>query len=216
MDLQKLLERLKAQGVVYEPDENVCHVPTHDEMCVSTQQSSRVPTAYVGALLEHFAADDFDARCAPGWLWSRPLGGSRSVFVSGPNGAGKTHLAAALVGEWGGRWRTALDIMLQVQATWRRGADETEIMVTSDYRKCALLVVDDITAIAKTERGLSVILGIISGRCDYERPTIVTSFQGLKAIDAFDSSLASRLSGFTQLRLVGRDRRRDCGNAAER
>jgi hypothetical protein len=196
------------------PETDAFREPTHAEACLSRQSSWNVPPAYRGALVTDFSDADFDPRCGAGWILQSPLVQERSVFLSGPNGSGKSHLAAALVGEWGGRWTTASDIMLQVQSSWRRDAGESEEMIVRDLQKTRILVVDDITAIAKTERGVSVMLAILGGRLDRNLKSIVTSFQGLATIDKIDSSLASRLGGFEQVVLVGRDRRLRRGGKA--
>lgn len=182
-------------------------VTTHAEDCVRRQREWRVPKAYVGALVADFSAEDFDAGCDTEWMWCGTLGAPRSIFASGANGTGKTHLAAALIGEWGGAWTTAADLMLRISSSWRRGAEECEEYIVRDLCSRRLLVIDDITAIARTERGMSIMLQLVSRRMDAVLPTIVTAFQGLAAIDALDSSLASRLASFHQLRLVGADRR---------
>lgn len=181
--------------------------PTHADVCRGRQLSWNIPAHYLGAMLADFSEADLDPRCGAGWLLRQPVGKPRSVFITGPNGTGKSHLAAALVGEWGGRWKTAADIVLQVQSSWRRDAGESEEMIVRDLQRVRLLVLDDVTAIAKTERGVSTMLTILGGRIDRDLPTVVTAFQGLATIDRVDSSLASRLGGFEQAILVGRDRR---------
>jgi len=174
--------------------------------CIERQQRYQVPPAYVGALVTDFRRADIDPSCDAAWLWQRPMCVARDVFISGGNGGGKTHMAAALSGEWGLTWRVASDVLRKVRASYN-GGDETEDMIVSDLQRRRVLLIDDISAIAKTEHGVSLLLAILAGRIDWQRPTVVTSYLGLRALDGIDSSIASRLASFAQMRLVCSDRR---------
>ncbi len=133
-----------------------------------------------------------------------------NVLVTGPNGVGKSHLAAALGREWGGsvKWVDIAMLMTWIRSTFRDDTgDDSESMILNDVLSAQVLVLDDLLAGKQSEYWISTLLKVTNQRIYTRAPTVVTCDKPLAAIDALDSSLASRLGGFVQIRLDGKDRR---------
>ncbi len=133
--------------------------------------------------------------------------GPESMYITGPNGVGKSHLAGALAMRWGAEWMATPRLMMELSKCMSKYAEQTQMGIYEYWSKRRVVVVDDLLAASKTEYGIMWLLAVISARIDDDRPTVVTCDRSLKDIDAIDSSLASRLAGFQQIRLTGRDRR---------
>lgn len=133
------------------------------------------------------------------------------LLVVGPNGTGKSHFAAAASHELGGwpkvKWVGVPDLSLWLRRAMDRGNDDSEAYIRSDLLEARVLVLDDLLAGRNTDYVLSTLLGVVNGRLERRSPTIATCDRGLKEIEAWDSSLASRLGGFDLVKLVGEDRR---------
>lgn len=123
-----------------------------------------------------------------------PIG---NVLVWGGNGVGKTHLAAALAKVRKARWVTGDNV----------SSREPERFLSSwfDHKH---LVLDDLLRGKHTDVGLGSIVSFLARRIDENNFTIVTCDKSPSDIAGVDPALASRLGGFTTLRLRGGDRRR--------
>ena len=131
----------------------------------------------------------------------------RSLFIYGGNGTGKSCAAAAAAVAWGASWVSVLKLLPRIRRSFKSSVAESELDIIEDLIGRRVVVLDDLFACAKSDFGLSSILAILNGRLEDLRITIVTSDRDLEAIDRLDSSLASRLSGFHRVRIVGEDRR---------
>lgn len=177
-----------------------------EERYLERMASYGIPPEHRKARIADFA--NCSAYEFPEWSWQRPhLGESHSSFLVGMNGTGKSYLAAAICGEWRGRWVSVRELVLRIRSTYRFESEVSELEVLHDMERPKVLVLDDLTAARMTDHGLAVVLGVISARSEQLKHTIVTSHHSLVDIDKMDTALASRLSAFAQFRFRGRDRR---------
>ncbi len=119
-----------------------------------------------------------------------------NVLVTGPNGSGKTHLAAALAKVRHCRW-IAGDI---AASTEPRDFPKPWLDATN-------AVIDDLLRGKQTNTGIASLVSLIAHRLENGLQTIVTCDRSAEMITKFDSALGSRLSGFLEIQLQGRDRR---------
>lgn len=143
-----------------------------------------------------------------------------SLYMTGPKGTGKTHLAAAMIREIvldrtpshgisDLEWISAPDLLLEIRATFRDGAEQSEKGIIEQYSECRLLVLDDLGVEKTTEWSLQTLYTIIDRRYREERQTIVTSNLNLDELaEKLDDRIASRLSELCRVVvLTGPDRR---------
>lgn len=164
-----------------------------------------VPRLYQDARLEDFAPRDLKRGQ---WIFDeKKRAAPRDVLIVGDNGTGKTSLAAGLAYSWKAKWCSVLALLRRVRRCFKSNVEESEFSIVEDLTAPRVLVLDDITAAAMTDFGLSTVLGILSARIEDMKPTVVTCYHDLAAIDRLDSSLASRLAAFERIEVVGGDRR---------
>jgi DNA replication protein DnaC len=159
-----------------------------------------IPPCFEGARLEDFEDPERLREVGP------------MALILGPNGVGKSHLAAALakvISAMLGRpkWASIPDVALWIRRSFDRGAEDSEAAIRDDLQAAGVLVLDDLLAGRNSDFLLTTLLGVVNGRICRGAPTIVTCDRGLKEIEAWDSSLASRLGGFDLVKLTGEDRR---------
>jgi len=133
-----------------------------------------------------------------------------SILITGGNGAGKSHLAAGIMRYWRvpwPKWASVLDISLWIKAAQARGSEDTDSAVVEDLLYANVLVIDDLLAGRLSDAALRPILHVVHGRIHSLRPTVVTSDHGLREIEQWDGSLASRLGGCLAIHLARSDRR---------
>jgi len=169
-----------------------------------------------------------EARCVPKILWSasradfgpQELDGEipampTSLLIAGLPGRGKSYLAAALAAEWSALWCDVAWLIVETRSTFGRSGGESEVSILNRYAAVRTLVLDDLTAVAPTDYALKTILALLSRRIGDGLTTVVTVNQSGKQISALEPSIASRLSGFHRVRMLGDDRRTLVGRKPE-
>jgi len=134
------------------------------------------------------------------------------MFISGVAGVGKTHIACAIiralivVGQEV-RFAEAADFYRELRMSFN--TDASEVGIVEKYATVQWLALDDFGAGAISDFERRYALELLNLRMANNRRTIVTSNLDLEQIrEVMDERLCSRLSSFTQLRLTGRDRRK--------
>lgn len=132
-----------------------------------------------------------------------------NLFIVGPNGTGKTHLAAALALEWQAGWCEVFPLLVRVKSTFSKFSQETEGTILASLTEWSRrpLVLDDLWAGNKSDFAFSWIMGLLNVRMAEELVTVVTCDRALADIRSADSSLASRIASFREIKLNGKDRR---------
>ena len=124
-----------------------------------------------------------------------------NILVTGPHGSGKTHLAAALARVRHCRWITG---------------DEAASLEPNKFPKpwteATHAVIDDLLRGKQTNTGISSLVSLVARRIENNLKTIVTCDRSAQSILKFDSALGSRLAGFLEVQLEGRDRRQGGGS----
>ena len=106
--------------------------------------------------------------------------GSCLLFM-GPCGTGKGHLSAAIIrGVIEAHMVTALfekyiDLKKRIQRSWDRDVEEDEEEIMKSVRAPALLVLDEIGVQFKSKFERLILYQIVNHRCEYLRPTILTT-----------------------------------------
>ena len=127
------------------------------------------------------------------------------LIISGPVGTGKTHLAAAIthkiISDYGipVQFKTAIEIHGEL--------NEFEKATYDKYKKCDLLVIDDLGKEKSTDWRKEKIFEIINARYEDYLPTIITTnLTGKQLDDTFGAATFSRLcESCRYLELSGRD-----------
>lgn len=135
-----------------------------------------------------------------------------SLYIFGDTGRGKTHLATAILIDLG-RYSphnhhivNVPELFMNIQSDIRTGADYSAKI--KDLINYNLLVIDDIGSTKNTEHKKDVIFTIINSRGLENKQTIITANLTLDDIKVeYDERLASRLSEYKQIKMVGKDRR---------
>lgn len=119
-----------------------------------------------------------------------------NVLITGPNGSGKTHLAAAIAKVRHCRWITG-DIAASTEPR----------QFPKPWTEATNAVIDDLLRGKQTNTGIASLVSLVAHRLENGLRTIVTCDRSAQSILKFDSALGSRLAGFLEIQLEGRDRR---------
>ena len=106
-----------------------------------------------------------------------------------------------------GLWVTAPRLIARITSTFRDRATETETGVFDLFSRVGSLVIDDLGAEKTTDFSLTSFYSILAHRIDYLKYTIVTSNCSIEDIGKWSARIASRLSSFKIIKLMGADRR---------
>lgn len=143
----------------------------------------------------------------------------RGMLITGTTGVGKTHFLAALCGEWlkagkGLRFYLAAALFRRIWATHRDEAVESTGQVINDLCNVQILAIDDIGNADASEAERRVLHEILSQRNGEELITVVTTNLPLRSEKAtndiermYGPPIASRMSGWLLVPMVGKDRR---------
>ncbi len=153
-------------------------------------QQARIPKRYAHCTLEsydtHFPSSNRtleDALVkARGFVNAYPLGtGGNGILMSGSIGVGKTHLAVgmlqALIRERGakGLFFDYRDLLKQVQNSYNRSVDVTELEVLQPVFDAEVLVLDELGASKPTDWVWDTVAHILNTRYNDRRTTIITT-----------------------------------------
>lgn len=119
-----------------------------------------------------------------------------NILITGPNGSGKTHLAAAIAKVRHCRW-IAGDI----------AASTEPLRFPRSWTEATNAVIDDLLRGKQTNVGIASLVSLVAHRLENGLRTVVTCDRSAQSILKFDSALGSRLAGFLEVQLEGRDRR---------
>jgi len=101
-----------------------------------------------------------------------------SLILSGGPGTGKTHLTCAMIqhcyesGRSAGK-RNVIDIIREIKATWRKGAEKDEDDVIDFYASVGLLIIDEIGVQFGTDTERMYVFDIINRRYEACLPTVL-------------------------------------------
>jgi DNA replication protein DnaC len=165
---------------------------------------------------QHASLDDFTQDFAlylRDWIGQSPI---PSLMLIGPTGTGKTHAAAAIVrlGHEAKKpvlFKSASDFYAAARNGFNQPNTSTEDVMRL-YGQCHMLVLDDLASGSLSDYERRCTQELLDMRLNHLRPTIVTTNWTLEQIkDRMDERIASRLSVFEVLALVGGDQRRKFG-----
>lgn len=127
------------------------------------------------------------------------------IIYSDVFGSGKTHLAACIANHVlherhiNVRFTKATDILMELRATFDRGAREGEVEVYNRILSPTLLVIDDLGVDSPTEWTASAFWSIFDKRQEMKLPVVVTTNYS----PADDGTLTDRIGGGALSRLRG-------------
>lgn len=104
----------------------------------------------------------------------------KSLFLFGSYGTGKTYLATAIAnavidGEKRTLYTRFGEMCRDVQRAFDKGAKESDGDIMRKYKKCGLLIIDDLGKERFTDWSLALLFEIIDARYRDMRPTVITS-----------------------------------------
>ena len=97
----------------------------------------------------------------------------RSLKIIGSNGNGKTHLAGAVLREYGGKYRTTSQLVVEYQSTKAFSANLKEKDLIEIYGSTKLLVIDEIGRSNCEKDEKYMLYTLINARYERRLPTIV-------------------------------------------
>lgn len=99
----------------------------------------------------------------------------KTLVMLGNAGTGKTHLAAGVIREAGGYYRTAPEIVEELRRAKSFSAAETEGRIIADYGHAKLLVVDEIGRGINATDEKYMIYQVLNARYNSRRPSVLIS-----------------------------------------
>lgn len=144
----------------------------------------------------------------------------RGLYIWGPIGTGKTYAACAvglreIAAGKSVLYATMADIQAQVRSTYDGHGDGTD--PTLRYRRCGLLILDDLGKESRSDWATNLLYGIVDARYRDMLPMVVTSNYSIPEMaqrlaertdDALAGAIASRLSEMcVSVHAGGKDRR---------
>lgn len=122
-------------------------------------------------------------------LRAEALKKGEGLYIEGSYGTGKTHLAAAIAiylteREYSVVMKTSFDLFEEIKRTFD-DTERTEAEVTTAYKDCDLLIIDDLGKEQCTDWSMSVLYSIVNDRYEAMKPMIITTnFNGKDLIKA--------------------------------
>lgn len=160
-------------------------------------ESVGIPAAFRGRTFDNFVATTDDQRRAleaakefADNFWSIHHPAGRFLVLGGNPGTGKSHLALAVAQKVMMRgtamYRDVMDIIRMVRSTWGKGSDKSENEVFYTLGTMLdLLIIDEIGVQRGTEDEQSILFDILNRRYRDNRPTILITNLGGKAMTEF-------------------------------
>ena len=99
----------------------------------------------------------------------------KSLVLIGSAGTGKTHLAAGIIREAGGIYRTAPEIVEELRRAKSFSAAETEGRIVNYYGGVSLLVIDEIGRGINATDEKYMLYQVLNARYNTRRPTVLIS-----------------------------------------
>lgn len=115
------------------------------------------------------------ARAVVDFIREVKCGAFRSLVLIGHAGTGKTHLACAIIRETGGKYRTASDIVEEIQRAKSFTATETEAEIVNYYGHVPVLVLDEIGRGIAAADEKYMIYQVLNARYNTRKPTVLIS-----------------------------------------
>lgn len=165
--------------------------------------ASRVPARYVKASIADFPRGW--QKAALDWL-PNPKDG---LLITGKAGTGKTHLACGLMrllitAKQDAHFVSCADLYSEVAQAYHGEMGEKYLF--DRYAGYKFLFLDDLGAGNLSDHERRATLRILDGRLNALKPTCVTMNWSLPQVaERMDERIASRLSSFTALELMGKD-----------
>lgn len=115
-------------------------------------------------------ADSFDKALETG----------EGLYIEGTFGTGKTHLAAAIgmfltEKEYSVVMKTSFDLFEEIKKSFDGENGTTEHKVMEAYKKCDLLIIDDLGKEQCTDWSMSVLYSIVNYRYEAMKPIVITT-----------------------------------------
>lgn len=142
-------------------------------------KKSGVPERYFAESLDTYRTDTEAQKTAAGaaraFLRDIMQRQFKTLVLIGSAGVGKTHLASAIIKEYGGKYRTAPEIVEELRRAKSFSANETEAQIIDYYGHVALLVVDEIGRGINATDEKYMIYQVLNARYNTRRPTVLIS-----------------------------------------
>jgi DNA replication protein DnaC len=159
------LEQLIANA----PKESSREIPFREAMATF---GANVPKRFRG---------DWDRPTTDEWSWrlaksiEKARKGSLYAFI-GPRGTGKTRLAIEVMRDVApeeGQYVTAMELFLRLRASFRKDSRESEMDITSEYKRAKFLIIDEIQERGESQWEDRILTHVIDARYAAMRATII-------------------------------------------
>ena len=142
-------------------------------------KKSGVPERYQLESLETYRTENEAqkkaAAYAKGFLQAIKCGVFKSLVMIGSAGVGKTHLSCGIVRAFGGKYRTAPEIVEEIRRAKSFNADKTEADIIDYYGHVSLLVIDEIGRGINAQDEKYMLYQILNARYNTRKPTVLVS-----------------------------------------
>lgn len=142
-------------------------------------KKSGVPERYQLESLETYRTENEAqkkaAAYAKGFLQAIKCGVFKSLVMLGNAGVGKTHLSCGIVRAYGGKYRTAPEIVEEIRRAKSFSADKNEGDIIDYYGHVSLLVIDEIGRGINSTDEKYMLYQVLNARYNTRKPTILIS-----------------------------------------
>ena len=142
-------------------------------------KKSGVPERYQRESLDTYKAETDDQKkalaSARGFARAVKCREFKSLVMLGNAGTGKTHLACSIIRECGGKYRTAPELVTEIQRSHSYSEHDTEGNVVEYYGGVTLLVIDEIGRGFNAADEKYMLYQILNARYNTRKPTVLIS-----------------------------------------